>query len=185
MGILRERFLKKPRKPGFIVRNPAGMYALHYHAEQEPSAESRIVLTSERDQFGLPRAAIDLRFTNLDVRSVVQSHEVLDSGLQSSGAGSLLYAHPKEELHRSVMEQASDGFHQAGTTRMGNNPKTSVVDKDLTVRGVSNLFVASTSVFPTAGQANSTLLGVALAARLAHHLKSRLAVAELSTAALS
>jgi choline dehydrogenase-like flavoprotein len=40
----------------------------------------------------------------------------------------------------------------------------------LKVHGVENLHIASSSVFPTTGQANSTLLAVALAIRLAHHL---------------
>ena len=55
---------------------------------------------------------------------------------------------------------------------MGSDSKTSVVDSDLRVHGVQNLFVASSSVFPASGQANSTLLAVAFAVRLAHHLCS-------------
>jgi choline dehydrogenase-like flavoprotein len=76
------------------------------------------------------------------------------------------------------MNQASDGFHQVGTTRMGHDCKSSVVDANLKVHGIQNLHVASSSVFPTSGQANSTLLGVALAIRLAHHLKSRTVAAK-------
>lgn len=169
--ILRERFLTKPRKPAFLVRNGDGRYALHYHAEQEPNPDSRVVLTDETDRFGLPRVAIDLRFTERDARSVVRSHEVLDSALRSSGVGRLEYWYPQDELCRRVLAQASDGFHQMGTTRMGRNPKESVVDADLKVHDVDNLYVASSSVFPTAGQANSTFLAAALAVRLAHHLR--------------
>ncbi len=172
VGILNDRFLRRPRKPGFIVRNRGGKYPLHYHAEQQPSPDSRIVLSTQKDQFGMPRVAVDLRFTTLDVDSVIRSHQILDQGLQSSRLGHLQYMCAPEQLQSKVMDQASDGFHQAGTTRMGENPQNSVVDKNLNVHGVSNLFVASTSVFPTAGQANSTFLGAALAVRLAHHLKT-------------
>jgi choline dehydrogenase-like flavoprotein len=58
---------------------------------------------------------------------------------------------------------------------MGPNPKDSVVDEDLKVHDVANLHVASSSVFPTTGQANSTLLATALAIRLAHHLNMKVA----------
>jgi choline dehydrogenase-like flavoprotein len=70
-------------------------------------------------------------------------------------------------------QQATDGFHQMGTTRMGLSPTTSVVDANCRVHGIENLFVASTSVFPTSGQANPTFLGVAMAFRLGRFLSSR------------
>jgi choline dehydrogenase-like flavoprotein len=171
-NILRERVFGKPRKPGFLVRNRGGRYALHYHAEQEPHPDSRIVLAGSTDRYGIPRVRVDLRFTDFDAQSVVTSHRVLDSALKASGFGSLEYWHPRGELPDAVLAQASDGFHQVGTTRMGNDPKHSVVDKDLNVHDVRNLHVASTSVLPATGQANSTLVGTALAIRLAHHLSA-------------
>jgi choline dehydrogenase-like flavoprotein len=58
-----------------------------------------------------------------------------------------------------------------GTTRLGSQPRTSVVDRDCAVHGVAGLFVAGSSVFPTGGSANPTLTIVALAIRLADHLK--------------
>ncbi len=169
--VVHGRFLSRPRKPAFLVRNSHGRYALHYHAEQEPSPDSRVVLAKEEDQFGLPRVAIDLRFTDRDARSVVESHRVLDSALRSNNAGRIEYWYPEEQLTDRVLAQASDGLHQVGTTRMGRDSSDSVVDTDLKVHGVANLYVASSSVFPTTGQANSTFPAVALAVRLAHHLR--------------
>jgi choline dehydrogenase-like flavoprotein len=173
VNILRGRFLARPRKPGFIVRNGDGRYALHYHSEQEPNPDSRVVLADETDRFGLPRVAIDLRFTERDVHSVIGSHQVLDSALRASATGRLEYWHREDLLPDHVLAQASDGFHQVGTTRMGQNRKNSVVDKNLKVHDVDNLYVASSSVFPTTGQANSTFLATALAIRLAHHLGAK------------
>jgi hypothetical protein len=168
--ILRDRFIRKPRKPGFLVSNRSGKYALHYHAEQIPHPDSRITLTRETDSFGVPRAEIDLRFTDQDVQSVIDSHELLDQALQQNGIGRIKYLYPAEERRERVYAQASDGYHQAGTTRMGTDAAQSVVDPDLKVHGIGNLFVASSSVFPTSGQANSTLLAVAFGVRLASHL---------------
>ncbi len=63
--------------------------------------------------------------------------------------------------------------HHMGTTRMAADPSQGVVNRDCRVHGVANLFVASSSVFPTSSQANPTLTIVALAIRLADHFKAR------------
>ena len=171
--ILRDRFLRKPRKPGFLVKNEGRKYALHYHAEQAPNAESRITLVGKADKFEIKQARIDLRFTEQDVTSVIESHKALDAALRENGIGRLEYWHSADELRERVWAQAADGFHQAGTTRMGDDPATSVVDADLRVHGIENLWVASSSVFVTSGQANSTLLAAAFAVRLAEQLAEK------------
>jgi hypothetical protein len=173
--ILRDRFVRKPKKPGFLVQNRAGKYALHYHAEQIPNPDSRIKLSSEIDSFGVPRASIDLRFVDQDVESVIASHALLDQALRANGIGRLDYMYAPEQLLERIYLQASDGYHQVGSTRMGTDFRKSVVDPNLRVHGVENLFVASSSVFPTSGQANSTLLAVAFALRLASHLSATMA----------
>jgi choline dehydrogenase-like flavoprotein len=63
-----------------------------------------------------------------------------------------------------------DASHHMGTTRMGNDPSTSIVDRDCRIHGIANLYVAGSSVFPTSGSANPTLTIVALSLRLANHL---------------
>ena len=138
-----------------------------------PRPDSRITLAEENDSFGMPRASIDLRFTEQDVQSVIDSHRLLDEALQENGIGRLEYLYRAEELRERVYAQAADGYHQAGTTRMGEHPGQSVVDANLKVHGMENLFVASSSVFPTTGQANSTLLAVAFGVRLANHLHAK------------
>jgi choline dehydrogenase-like flavoprotein len=62
-----------------------------------------------------------------------------------------------------------------GTTRMSDKPSEGVVDRDCVVHGVSNLYVAGSSVFPTGGMANPTFTIVALALRMAEHITGRLA----------
>ena len=77
---------------------------------------------------------------------------------------------PDEERASYILSQCYDGHHQIGTTRMGENAQSGVVDKDCRVFGSANLFVAGSSVFPTSGEANPTLNAVALALRLAERL---------------
>lgn len=168
--VLRDRFFARPRKPGFLVPNKGGRYALHYHAEQAPTAESRIRLTDEKDSYGVPRARIDLRYCEQDVESVIASHQHLDRALRASRIGHLVNKYGDGEIRSQVWETAGDGYHQIGGVRMGIDARRSVVDPDLNVHGLSNLAVASSAVFPSGGQANSTLLAVAFAVRLAHRL---------------
>jgi choline dehydrogenase-like flavoprotein len=52
------------------------------------------------------------------------------------------------------------------------DPKQGVVDANCQVHGISNLFIAGSSVFPTAGYANPTLTIVALSVKLADHVKT-------------
>ena len=58
---------------------------------------------------------------------------------------------------------------------MHPDPKKGVVDEDCRVHSVGNLYVAGSSVFPNIGASNPTLTIIALALRLADHLKQKLA----------
>jgi choline dehydrogenase-like flavoprotein len=61
---------------------------------------------------------------------------------------------------------------------MHEDPKQGVVDAHCRVHGVANLYIAGSSVFPTSGHANPTLTIVALAVRLADHIKGVARTAE-------
>jgi choline dehydrogenase-like flavoprotein len=54
-----------------------------------------------------------------------------------------------------------------GTTIMGDDPKDSVVDRDCRTHDHPNLFIAGTSVMPSASCVNPTLTGAALSLRIA------------------
>jgi choline dehydrogenase-like flavoprotein len=76
---------------------------------------------------------------------------------------------------QAMVRAGEVGFfsHHMGTTRMGEGPTEGVGDREGQVFGISNLFVAGSSVFPTGGTAGPTLTIVALALRLAHRLRQR------------
>jgi choline dehydrogenase-like flavoprotein len=182
-AILHARLLSKPRRPGFLVRSSNGRYALHYIAEQAATKESRIGLSDRKDALGLPFLEIELRYTETDARSVLRAHELLDRSLRQAGLGHLEYRVPAEARIASILQQARDGYHQIGTTRMGLRPQDSVVDPECRVHGIDNLYVSSSSVFPTSGQANPTFAAVALALRLAAHLADEARSSGLGAAA--
>ena len=74
------------------------------------------------------------------------------------------------------LQDITDVYHQTGGTSMSENPDDGVVDPHLRVHGVTNLFLASCSVFPSAGSANPTLTLLALTIRLADRLKALLGI---------
>lgn len=174
-AVLRLRLRDLRRREQFVLRTDTGTYALRYHAEQVPDPDSRITLNDRTGRDGLPGIDVDLRHSRQDVDSVLRAHAVLDGQLRANGLGRLVYRHPAGELAAAVRDQAMDGYHQLGTTRMSGDPRDGVVDADCRVHGVADLYVASTSVFATGGEANPTFMAVALAVRLAHHLAERLA----------
>lgn len=172
-SFLYRRYLAKYRLPGFFMRNPARRYGLSYHAEQAPSRSSRMWLGADRDRLGLRKLAIDLRFQRADAEGLARAHALLDGWLRRTGFGELSYRQPEPETASAILAGAVHGTHQIGTIRMGCDRRSAVVDETLRSFDVENLYVASSAVFPTSGQANPTLTAVALAVRLADHLAAQ------------
>ncbi|MDZ4691582.1 FAD-dependent oxidoreductase [Terricaulis sp.] len=147
----------------------ANAWRLDYHAEQPPHADNRISLADTLDSAGLPKLKIDFRMQDEEIEAVVRAHELLGADLQHANAGKLIFAGDHAERIASVRAAARDGYHQLGGAAMGNDA-ANIVDTNLAVRNVENLYIAAGSVFPSGGQANPTLTIVALARRLAAHI---------------
>jgi choline dehydrogenase-like flavoprotein len=64
--------------------------------------------------------------------------------------------------------------HQCGTARFGDDPRTSVLDRDCRLHALDNLYVADASFFPSSSAVNPTLTIIANALRVGDHLKKRL-----------
>jgi choline dehydrogenase-like flavoprotein len=166
------RFVKRGRKvPGFFVSSAANVYPLLYHGEHLPHRESRVEPAPEDDALGMPRLSTHLWFADEEIRQVVHAHRCLDHYLREHGIGHLEYLYADPEA--AVRAQLFGGYHQAGTTRMSDLPEDGVLDSNLAIHGVPNLYVASSSSFVTSGQANSTFMIVVFALRLADHLNRR------------
>src|SRR5262249_52520934 len=102
--------------------------------------------------------------------SVVRSHELLETWLAKTGLGRIEYRIGPDERRASVLSQAAHGTHQVGTARMANSPADGIVDNDLRAFDADNLYVTSSAVLPTSGQANPTLTVMSLSVRLARKL---------------
>jgi choline dehydrogenase-like flavoprotein len=138
--------------------------------EQRPDPESRITLSDKSDALGIPIARVNWRIDDEARRSLFLLGQLLATELPRAGLPAPLL----EDWVAEGRPQDSviiDMAHTAGTTRMSDNPKLGVVDSNCQVHGVAGLYVAGASVFPTSGHANPTLMILALAIRLADHIK--------------
>jgi choline dehydrogenase-like flavoprotein len=157
------------------ARAPSGVRLL-LNLEQAPNPDNRVMLGSDTDALGLRKPVLCWSWTELEQRQLHGTRRRFADALEASG-------HGRVEIASDGREPDPNAHHHAGTTRMHLDPRSGVVDATCRVHGVENLFVAGASVFPTAGFANPTLTIVALAARLADHLRPRFARAARSEVA--
>jgi choline dehydrogenase-like flavoprotein len=166
---LRRRSFASRKFPTVIIRSKSRSYSLDFHAEQLPNPASRIQLTQARDALGQQKIRVDWRSSAADLRTVGLAARSLARDLAASGCG--IFSFDDQEVAVSALRDGAYGGHHIGTARMSHTPQTGVVDADCRVHGLRNLFIAGSAVFPTSGQANPTLTIVAMALRLAEHLK--------------
>lgn len=141
---------------------------LDVRMEQNPNPSSRVTLSQDRDALGLNRLNLDWRLTELERRTAKVLAMIIGNEVGRLNMGRI-------RLPQWLVEDGDPGWaggnHHMGTTRMSENPKMGVVNRDCRVHGINNLYIAGSSVFPTSGFVNPTLTIVALALRLVDHLR--------------
>lgn len=157
---------------GRITASP-GPARLQIFLEQAPNPQSRVYLSRERDAFGLNQARVDWRLTDLDRRTAQTMTRTVDAEF-----GRLRLARLRVADWLVADDHWAGNFHEAyhhiGTTRMADDPRKGVVNSNCQVHAVAGLYISGSSIFPTSGYANPTLTIVALALRLADHLKANM-----------
>jgi hypothetical protein len=149
-----------------LARGVRELIVVNY-CEQAPNPASRVYLGERRDRLNMPVLVLDWRICREDTESLMRLHELLDERLQRHRLGRL------DDTGEPFSDRLyTDASHHIGTARMSADPRHGVVNARCAVHGVDNLYVAGSAVFPTSGHANPTLTIVALALRLAAHLKS-------------
>ena len=167
-----KRFFNQRIMPSLVMKSRSNTYSLHYHTEQAPNTNSRVLLSDERDPLGIPRLIVDFQILDIDIESIYRSHQLINQQLQRQGCGKMTFTKP--DVFDHIREQVGVGGHHIGTTRMAEEESRGVVNEHCRVHGVRNLYVASSSVFPTSSQANPTLTIVAIAARISAHLRGQI-----------
>jgi choline dehydrogenase-like flavoprotein len=134
--------------------------------EQLPRAENRVTLSATRtDDHGDPVPEIRWSLGEHERRTIRRANEIQREILDAAGA----------DVEWTVGPGATGpAFHHMGTTRMGTDPETSVLDSRLRTHDLQNLTVPSSSAFVTGGAMNPTLTIAALALKAADHLDADL-----------
>jgi len=158
------------------VNNPRYKLAVMTYIDQIPNKDSRITLSRELDALGVPKPHVQWNYLKEDLESTIEFNNKFAVAVGASGIGRL-HVDPKlssPKHFEKLIRESSGGGHQMGTTRMSNNKTKGVVDKNLKVHNINNLYCAGSSVFPTFSWINPTMTIVALSLRLGDHLIDQL-----------
>lgn len=154
-------------RPRFIRR----WVELQSSIEQVPRRDNRVVLTTAKDELGMPRAELRWSLDAREKHTYYRGRELVLEELERLEPG--LSANRKDEPEQWP-DHVLGTWHHSGTTRMSRRPRDGVVDHNARVHGTDNLFVAGSSVFPTSGSTGPSLTIACLSLRLADHLQARL-----------
>ncbi|MEX3958662.1 GMC family oxidoreductase [Trinickia sp. EG282A] len=134
--------------------------------ETMPQETNRVTLADEKDSLGLPIARVTHSFCDNDKRLIGHALDFMGKALAAAGA-------------REIWLQTDDTCHLNGTARMGDDPRTSVVNADCRSWDIPNLWICDGSVFPTVGGVNPSLTIQAIACRTADRIAAMRARGEL------
>ena len=151
------------------------MWAFTMQGEDLPYVTNRVDLDpSVRDARGFPVARVTYRGGRHEEVASHHHGRRLRQVLTEMGAGwTTLSTSPGVRYRGRGGSPVPESRHVMGTTRMGDDPTTSVVDRYGRVHGFENIVVADSSVFVTSSGYGPTLTLVALAARAAEAMVSR------------
>ena len=147
--------------------------AIKFCIEQKPQMENSVNLSkNEFDKYDIPR--VILRW---DIKDDI--FRTLKIGLEKLGVETIKRDIGRVGIDKFVYDQTfkntKDIFanhHHMGGTIMSNSNNEGVVDKNLKVKNVSNLYVLGSSVFPSGGHFNPTFTIVQLSLKLVKHLET-------------
>jgi choline dehydrogenase-like flavoprotein len=154
-----------------VTRRDTAIFSTSYSCEVPPDPDSRVSLIKDTDALGQRRVQVDWRLPGDFEATMHRSHQLVGEELGRLGLGRLRIN--TAETVQDPMTDIENGHHHMGTTRMHEDPKQGVVDADCRVHGKANLFIAGSSLYPTYSFDDPTMTLVALAIRLADHLKSK------------
>src|SRR5262249_23450084 len=116
-----------------------------------------------KDRYGIPQLRFHARWGDNDLKMADLMYDHAEELLRAAGAEILPYK-------RNAPPPPGDATHEVGTARMGNDAKTSVLNRFCQTHDVKNLFVVDGSPFVSLSEKNVTLTIIALAWRACEYL---------------
>ena len=148
-------------------------------SEQETLETNKVTLSkNDLDKFGIPRVHMQFELQDSVRKTMSTFLEEIGKYYITHDLGRIsiedwLYDYKKKF---SIHGFADGGCHHIGSTRMGENTKNSVVDKNLLVHNTKNLYVVGSSTFTTGGAVNPTLSICQLSLKLADYLERNIEI---------
>lgn len=139
--------------------------------EPEPNPESRVTLSAtKKDALGMPRVQVNWKLGSQVQRTLDRTLEIIADEIVRAGIAEIRLDPAIEGGPWPPSLEKEGTWHHMGTTRMHDSPKQGVVDRHCKVHGLNNLYIAGSSVFPTAGANFPTITIAALSFKLAQHI---------------
>ncbi|MEO0007147.1 MAG: hypothetical protein RJA20_1343 [Bacteroidota bacterium] len=120
------------------------------------------------DKFGIPVLRFNYKHSDYEKLQAKHMHETFEQIIQEMG-GIPLSDKPGPEKDYGL-NAPGEIIHEVGTARMGNNPKTSALNKFQQAHDVKNLFIVDAAPFPSQGDKNCTWTILALSMRASRHI---------------
>jgi hypothetical protein len=142
--------------------------------EENPTENNKIVLDKKKDKFGIPMTKLFYKKSKHTLKTAKLFMEEFGNLCRKNDLGRIAI---KDSIYNlEEYEDLGGAYHHLGGTRMGINKFDSVVNKDLKVHDVNNLYVSGSSNFTTGGYTNPTLTIIQFSIRLAEKISERLNV---------
>ncbi len=158
LGRVRLQFIARPEPNAIRLRILAVL-------EMKPDEANHVTLDpGRRDSFGNPGAHLSITPCQADRETLAHSDRLVRKVVSDLKLDEVSF----------TRKLGWTSHHHMGGCRMGDDPRTSVVDGNLKVHGTTNLYVAGSAPFVTCGVSFPTLTIGALSLRLADHLAKRI-----------
>ncbi|MDA8569122.1 GMC family oxidoreductase [Flavobacteriaceae bacterium] len=124
------------------------------------------------DEFGIPVLRFHYNWTDFERKQAKHMHETFDELIHNMGGEALSVAPGADREYG--LEAPGRIIHEVGTTRMGNDPKTSVVNQFQQLHDADNVFIVDAGPFVSQADKNPTWTILALSWRTCDYIVEQL-----------
>jgi choline dehydrogenase-like flavoprotein len=125
------------------------------------------------DKYGIPVLKFNVKFSEHEIKQAKHMKETFREIMHNMGAV-ITWGNDDNEKNMYGLNKPGEIIHEAGTVRMGNNPKTSALNKFNQAHDCKNLFVVDGGAFVSQADKNITWTILALSMRASEYIVEQL-----------